>query len=539
VAITVTDEPESPSVTSEATATVAENKTTAYTVIGSDADADTVFIYAISGGADAVLFSIDAATGIVTFNTAPNFEAPSDAGADNVYNLSVTVSDGALTSSDQAVAITVTNVNEVPSITSDDSATFVENATGTVYMATGIDPDASTTLAFTLGGTDAALFAIDANSGVITFAASPNFEAPADSDADNVYDLTVTASDSALTSTAHAVAVTVADANDEPTDVMLSPATLNQSQSADAAVGALTTIDEDAGDVFTYTLVSGSGADHNASFNIAGDELHANDPSSLAAGNYSVRVRTTDSANAIFEKAFTLTVSDDVSPTITTIIGPVANTYGLGQTLEFTVTFTEAVTVVTTNGTPVLNLTMGGASRAALYVEGSGSTTLVFRYVVQAGDSTEGGSLTAVSLSLEGGAIQDANGNHASLTFDEQAFPDVIIEARFHSADTNHDWRLSLLELTRVIELYNTRSGTERTGEYHSEAGTEDGFASRPGIIVGHHSADSNQDGRIDLSELTRVIELYNTRTETTRTGEYHRNSDTDDGFASGPEPRG
>jgi hypothetical protein len=36
------------------------------------------------------------------------------------------------------------------------------------------------------------------------------------------------------------------------------------------------------------------------------------------------------------------------------------------------------------------------------------------------------------------------------------------------------------LELTRVIELYNYRSGSTRTGAYHLEVGTEDGFALGP-----------------------------------------------------------
>jgi hypothetical protein len=39
---------------------------------------------------------------------------------------------------------------------------------------------------------------------------------------------------------------------------------------------------------------------------------------------------------------------------------------------------------------------------------------------------------------------------------------------------------LSLAELTRVIELYNYRSGTVRTGQYHVLAGSEDGFAPGP-----------------------------------------------------------
>jgi hypothetical protein len=50
----------------------------------------------------------------------------------------------------------------------------------------------------------------------------------------------------------------------------------------------------------------------------------------------------------------------------------------------------------------------------------------------------------------------------------------------YHAADTSRDGKLNLIELTRVIELYNFRSGTIRTGQYHVQAGTEDGFAPGP-----------------------------------------------------------
>jgi uncharacterized delta-60 repeat protein len=109
-----------------------------------------------------------------------------------------------------------------------------------------------------------------------------------------------------------------------------------------------------------------------------------------------------------------------------------------------------------------------------------------------------------------------------------------------HSADTNQDGRLSLVELTRVIELYNTRNGTVRTGRYKVQAGTEDGFAQDTAAtanqtLTQYHSADSNRDGQIGLSELTRVIDLYNTRVGTVRTGQYHVQAGTEDGFAPGP----
>ena len=104
-------------------------------------------------------------------------------------------------------------------------------------------------------------------------------------------------------------------------------------------------------------------------------------------------------------------------------------------------------------------------------------------------------------------------------------------------------------ELTRVIELYNTRHGTVRTGAYKLQALTEDGFAPDPergaGVVVPlvrAHSADTSngeagtlRDGRIELLELTRVIELYNFRAGTSRTGAYRVEAGTEDGFAAGP----
>ncbi len=112
-----------------------------------------------------------------------------------------------------------------------------------------------------------------------------------------------------------------------------------------------------------------------------------------------------------------------------------------------------------------------------------------------------------------------------------------------HTADTNGDFKLNLNELLRVIELYNVRSGTTRTGAYAVDAtNPEDGFAvapTRPSgttvTLTRYHAADTNRDARISLVELTRVIELYNYRVGTTRTGDYRVQSGTEDGFAPGP----
>jgi len=122
--------------------------------------------------------------------------------------------------------------------------------------------------------------------------------------------------------------------------------------------------------------------------------------------------------------------------------------------------------------------------------------------------------------------------------------PLVLSQVSTHSADTDRNFRISLLELTRVIELYNTRNGTVRTGRYSvATTATEDGFApvTASGATVTltrYHSADTARtaarDGKIDLIELTRVIELYNTRIGTVRTGAYRVLAGTEDGYAPG-----
>ena len=215
MAITVTDVDEAPTFTSGAAASVAENAAgTVYTAVATDADAGATLTYSLTG-TDAALFDINATTGAVTFKSSPNYEAPADAGGNNVYDVTVVASDGTnITTKD--VAISVTNVNEAPTVTSAATASFAENGSGTVYTAAATDPDAGTTLTYSISGADAALFNIDSVTGAVTFKSSPNYEAPGDAGGNNVYDVNVTASDGSNSAT-KAVAISVTNVNEAPT----------------------------------------------------------------------------------------------------------------------------------------------------------------------------------------------------------------------------------------------------------------------------------------------------------------------------------
>lgn len=102
--------PSLPTFSSGASASTEENVTTqvVYTAV---AQAVGVVSYAITGGADAASFVIDAASGDVRFASPPDFEAPSDADANNVYEITITASTSGVSSA-RNVSITVNNVIE-------------------------------------------------------------------------------------------------------------------------------------------------------------------------------------------------------------------------------------------------------------------------------------------------------------------------------------------------------------------------------------------------------------------------------------------
>jgi hypothetical protein len=103
---------------------VQENQTSAFTISASDPNGDTL-TYSLSGD-DSSLLSVST-QGVVTFNTAPDFENPSDADTNNVYKITANVSDGSLSASAN-FEITVTND------TSDDPTSTEYNGT---YISAG------------------------------------------------------------------------------------------------------------------------------------------------------------------------------------------------------------------------------------------------------------------------------------------------------------------------------------------------------------------------------------------------------------------
>jgi len=115
---------------------------------------------------------------------------------------------------------------------------------------------------------------------------------------------------------------------------------------------------------------------------------------------------------------------DTTAPSVQSATGPASATYVPGQFLSFALTFNEAVTVT---GTPRLTLTIGSTTRYADYLSGTGTSTLNFRYTVQAGDADADGIAVASPIDLNGGTIGDVATNAATLTFSAPNTSGVLV----------------------------------------------------------------------------------------------------------------
>ena len=152
--------------------------------------------YVLTGGSD---FDIDSGTGQIRVKAELDYEDTTR----QTHQVRVRATDPSNGNDEITVNITVTDVDEAPTITAGstsidykENTPIDEDVAG--YTAEDPDRDNSASLKWTLSGQDAARFAIGnrANEhGRLTFRESPDYEAPADSGRDNVYNVTVEVTD--------------------------------------------------------------------------------------------------------------------------------------------------------------------------------------------------------------------------------------------------------------------------------------------------------------------------------------------------------
>ncbi|MAN34794.1 MAG: hypothetical protein CMF89_00095, partial [Candidatus Marinimicrobia bacterium] len=293
-----------PAISSADTFTVIENETSIGTVSASDADGNSI-TFSISSSD----ISIDSTSGVMTFNSAPDYDD-----GDTAYSATITVSDGS-NDSTQEISITISDVDDTaPVFTSDSNFSVDENETtiGTL-TATDIDTD-DIFITFSTSSSD---ISVDAGSGVMTFNSAPDYETQSS------YTLIVNASDG-TNSTSQEITVNINNLNDNAPSFSTTSISVDEHE---LTIGQVPVTDAD-GDTLTYEIsnISGDGADYILeldsqtgilSFVQEIDYECSSFYSSCFALNWSADITVSDGDNSITE-TFSITVVNinDNAPTL-------------------------------------------------------------------------------------------------------------------------------------------------------------------------------------------------------------------------------
>jgi ELWxxDGT repeat protein len=280
------------------------------TLSASDPDIGDTFTFSLvdgTGSADNGSFSIVGNSLQIT--PSADFETKSS------YSILVQVTDQGGLSFQKQLTIGVTPVNESPTNIVLSSSTIAENnsTNAIVGVLSAIDPDVSNTFTYTLvagtGSTDNSSFSISGSNLLIT--PSTNYEAKSS------YSVRVRVTDQGGLTFEKVFPISVSNVNEAPTNVALSATSLTEHNLANAVVGTLSAVDPDAGNTFTYSLVTGTGSTDNGSFSITGNTLNIIPVTNAATqSSYAIRVRVTDQDGLSFEKPFTIgIVQEDAAPT--------------------------------------------------------------------------------------------------------------------------------------------------------------------------------------------------------------------------------
>ncbi len=252
---------------------------------------------------DNITVTYDDMTGTGSFTLSPT------ANANGITEISVTVTNGDGGEFTRTFNLIVNPINDNPNFVLDEPMLTLNQ--GGDDTTINVTPDAvptdeaGQTVTYSIDPTtsDLATIAIDASTGAISISGVSVSAVGSQA-------FTITANDGQSENNTASQTFTFV-LNGIPTDITISNNSLDEDIAVGATVGDLSTTDQDAGDTFTYSLVSGTGDDNNTNFDIDGNALITAMTFDVAEETaLSVRVRTTDANGATFEKAIELSVAD-------------------------------------------------------------------------------------------------------------------------------------------------------------------------------------------------------------------------------------
>ena len=304
---------------------VAENTSVVTTVTATDPETPPqTLTYTISGGADQLLFNIDSVSGALSFSAVPDYEAPADSGADNIYNVQVQVSDGVGGTDTQNITVAVDPVNDnLPVVTAAQAFNVAESAANgtSVGVVAATDDDAGTTFSnwtITGGNTDG-VFEIVAATGELRILDNTNL----DYETTTSYTLSLTVSDGSNTSAVETVSVSITPVNDNtPVITAAQSFSIAESASNGASLGTVAATDDDAGTTFSNWTITGGNTGGVFEIVAATGELRILDNTNLDyefTTSYTLSLTVSDGTNTSAVETVTVSVTpvNDNSPAIT------------------------------------------------------------------------------------------------------------------------------------------------------------------------------------------------------------------------------
>ncbi len=388
---------------SDTTFVVAENSgsgTEVGTVVGTDPDpgATATLTYAITSGNTLNAFAIHSTTGVITVAGALNHATTPS------YSLEVTVTDTGRPSLSGTATITITvmqmtsgggtNANApVFANGATASVSYEENGTTEVTTVEVTDADQGQTITLALSGDDGGLFSI-IPAGVLTFNTSPDYENPVDMGMDNIYEVTITATDDGMpvkmatqTLTVMVTQMTSGGGTNANAPVFANGATASVSyeENDTAPVTTVDATDADQGQTITFTLTGGADAGlfsitpaGELTFNTSPD--YETPGSTLGTNTYLVTITATDNGMPAMTatQVLTVTVTQMTSGGGTNANAPV---FANGATASVSYEENDTAPVTTVDATDAdqgqtITFTLTGGADAGLFsLSSSGELT--------------------------------------------------------------------------------------------------------------------------------------------------------------------
>lgn len=227
--------------------------------------------------------------------------------AKSVYTVYITASTGPSASFTKLVQIFVRNQNDAPTDVALSFNTIRENRPAGAFIGTfsSSDADANTTFTYGLatgvGSIDNPNFRIS-NDSLYT-ATTLDFEQKSS------FSIRVQTTDNSNLSFQKVFTIMVSDSNDAPTGLSLNTNSINENMPAGTVVANISTVDADASQNHSYSLVGGLGADNNNLFNIVGNQLRSSASFNFEQNtSFKIRIQTNDGNGGTFADTFTVFV---------------------------------------------------------------------------------------------------------------------------------------------------------------------------------------------------------------------------------------